>query len=105
MTALSFGNPAFCFPNRHVPRGAFNVAFRSWSAISRSLPQTVKDSFFIGNVASDGGGIYDLGGTQTVKDSFFIGNVASDGGGIYDTGTLVNSKNVFFDNTGEDIYS
>ncbi len=80
MTALSFGNPAFCFPNRHVPRGAFNVAFRSWSAISRSLP-------------------------QTVKDSFFIGNVASDGGGIYDTGTLVNSKNVFFDNTGEDIYS
>jgi len=37
-----------------------------------------------------------------VKDSFFIGNIASDGGGIYDTSTLVNTKNVFFDNT--DIY-
>src|SRR5271165_5223550 len=32
MKAPSFGNPgdrAFCFPSRHMPRGASNVAFRS----------------------------------------------------------------------------
>ena len=44
---------------------------RSWSANS---------NFADNSAVNGGGGISNLGGTLTLKDSFFIRNVASDGG-------------------------
>ena len=40
-----------------------------------------------------------------MTDSLFIGNSATDGGGIYNAGTLICTGNLFFDNTGGDICS
>ena len=54
----------------------FQFSVRSWSAISRLLPQFTTAQ-----------------------------RPGPDGGGIYSPGTLSDTGNLFFDNTGGDIYS
>ena len=74
------------------------------STTAASAKADMTDSLFIGNIATDGGGIYnESGSTATVTDSLFIGNIAIDGGGIYNLGTLINTRNLFINNTGGDI--